>query len=139
MRARWLSLRISATGCGVFQSAEVHCLKMAQIGCWVCFLLTVSALYAQTGVYVLKAARMFDGKSDRPVEPGIVVVSGNKIESVGGAAPAGATVVDLGDAPLLPGVIDPHPHLTFDFDPDYYGARLLAFLRPTAERQTRDS
>jgi imidazolonepropionase-like amidohydrolase len=52
---------------------------------------------------------------------------------VGGAAPAGAKIIDLGDATLLPGFIDAHTHLTMDFDLDYNAARLKAFDRTTAE------
>src|SRR5258708_3842052 len=91
---------------------------------FILFLLALSSLPAQTNTHVLKAARLFDGTSDRPIVPGVVVVSGNKIQAVGGAVPANATVIDLGDATLLPGFIDAHTHLTFDFDPDYNGARL---------------
>jgi imidazolonepropionase-like amidohydrolase len=97
-----------------------------------------SALQAQT-VYVLKAARLFDGKSDKLVEPGIVVVSGNQIRTVGGEAPAGATVIDLGDATLLPGFIDAHTHLTMDFNPDYNGQRLLNLTRPITEDAIRST
>jgi imidazolonepropionase-like amidohydrolase len=94
------------------------------------FALTLSA---QTSVTVIKAARMFDGKGEHLTEPGLVVVSGGKIQSVGGAAPAGAKIIDLGDATLLPGFIDAHTHLTMDFDLDYNAARLKAFDRTTAE------
>lgn len=97
-----------------------------------------SALHAQT-VYVLKAARLFDGKSDKIVEPGIVVVSGGQIRAVGGEAPAGATVIDLGDATLLPGFIDSHTHLTMDFNPDYNGQRLLNLTRPITEDAIRST
>ena len=82
-----------------------------------------SSLTAQT-TYALKAARLFDGKSEAIVQPGLVVISGNQIKSVGGPVPPGATVIDLGDATLLPGFIDSHTHLTMAFDPDYNGARL---------------
>ena len=56
--------------------------------------------------YVLKAARMFDGKSDALVKPGLVVVTDGKIAGVGSGAaiPAGAEVIDFGDATLLPGL-----------------------------------
>src|SRR6202451_3780131 len=102
-------------------------------------LILASTLSAQTGVYVLKAARLFDGKSDTLAQPGIVVVSGDKIQSVGGQAPAGATIIDLGDATLLPGFIDSHTHLTMDFDPDYNGQRLLNLTRPTTEQAIRST
>jgi imidazolonepropionase-like amidohydrolase len=96
------------------------------------FAAAASFLQAQT--YVIKAARLFDGKADRVVEPGVVVVSDGSIQSVGGNAPANATVIDLGDATLLPGFIDAHTHLTMDFDPDYNGARLKALDRTVAEQ-----
>jgi imidazolonepropionase-like amidohydrolase len=98
--------------------------------------LLTSTLSAQT-TYVLKAARLFDGKSDTVVQPGLVVVSGDKIQSIGGAAPAGATVIDLGDATLLPGFIDSHTHLTQTFSADYNGARLEALDRTVAESAIR--
>src|SRR5579875_2448030 len=91
-----------------------------------CSLVLFAAFARAQDTYVLKAARLFDGKSDSIVQPGIVVVSGNKIQSVGGTAPAGAKVIDLGDTTLLPGFIDAHTHLSMPFNPDYNGARLQA-------------
>jgi imidazolonepropionase-like amidohydrolase len=57
---------------------------------------------------VLKAARMFDGRSDQSVANVVVIVEGSKIREAGPglAIPAGATVIDLGDATLLPGFSD---------------------------------
>jgi imidazolonepropionase-like amidohydrolase len=97
-----------------------------------------SLLPAQSNTYVLRAARLFDGVSDAVVEPGVIVVANGMIQSVGSrAVPAGATVVDLGDATLLPGFIDAHTHLTDDFDPDYNGARLRDLQRPVSEKAIR--
>jgi imidazolonepropionase-like amidohydrolase len=62
-------------------------------------------------VVVLKAARMLDVAAGVEVTPGLVVVSENRIMQVGGAAPSGAEVLDLGDVTLMPGMIDAHVHL----------------------------
>lgn len=76
--------------------------------------------FAQYHPVVVKAARMFDGKSDHATSPGLVVIENGKIAQVGGTAPAGAEVIDLGDATLLPGLIDAHTHLTMQSSMDRY-------------------
>jgi imidazolonepropionase-like amidohydrolase len=60
---------------------------------------------------VLKATRMLDVAAGRIVQPGLLVVTGNRITQVGGTAPVGAQVLDLGDRTLMPGMIDAHVHL----------------------------
>jgi imidazolonepropionase-like amidohydrolase len=92
-------------------------------------------LSAQT--YALRAARIFDSTSGKISSPGLVVVANGKIETVGGAVPAGADVIDLGDATLMPGFIDAHTHLTMDFSPDYNGAMLKGLQMTIAERSIR--
>ena len=66
-------------------------------------------------VVVLRAARMLDVAAGRVVSPGLVVVRGERIVQVGGAVAAGdasgAEEIDLGDATLMPGMIDAHVHL----------------------------
>jgi len=68
-----------------------------------------------TGTVVLRAARVIDGTGAAPIANGEVVVTDDRIVAVGrqGAVsePAGARVIDLGDATLLPGFIDAHVHL----------------------------
>lgn len=95
-------------------------------------------LDAQAKTYALKAARLFDSSTGTVVQPGLVIVADGKVQSAGGTAiPAGATIVDLGDATLLPGFIDAHTHLTDDFDADYNGAQLLGMQRTVAEKAIR--
>jgi len=90
----------------------------------VCGLAVVPAMSQEKNsrkTYVLKAARLFDGKSDSLTVPGIVVVQNGKISGVGAGAnvPEGAEVIDLGDATLLPGFIDAHTHLTMPYSEDH--------------------
>src|SRR5437660_1228006 len=65
---------------------------------------------------VIRAARLIDGRGGAVIMPAVIVVRGNKIESVGGAVPAGAPVIDLGDTTLLPGLIDAHTHALLQGD-----------------------
>ena len=85
---------------------------------------------------VVKAARMFDGKSDSLIRPGLVVITDGKIAAVGAGAaiPSGAEVIDLGDATLLPGFIDAHTHLSMEASDDWKQAALNRLQKPVAEQ-----
>jgi imidazolonepropionase-like amidohydrolase len=68
-------------------------------------------------VLLVKAARLFDGRGGPLLSPAMVRIEGNRIAAVGSRldVPAGAQVLDLGSATLLPGLIDLHTHLTDRF------------------------
>lgn len=78
--------------------------------CFVISLVTLSA--PAQSVTVLRPARVFDG--DALHEGWAVRVAGNRIEAAGPAASvstAGATLVDLPGATLLPGLVEGHSHI----------------------------
>jgi imidazolonepropionase-like amidohydrolase len=65
-------------------------------------------------VIAIHAANLIDGVSNQVRHNVLIVIKGNKIESVtsGGGSPAGATVINLpADVTVLPGLIDTHTHI----------------------------
>lgn len=88
------------------------------LACFVLLLANPLAANSQTPdeeTLVLRAARLLDVRTGEVMTPGVVVVEGQSIVSVGNErVPPGAPVVELGNMTLLPGLIDMHTHLTYD-------------------------
>ena len=100
-------------------------------------LVAPSAVRAQ-GV-VLKAARMLDVVSGQIQSPAVIVVTGDRITSIGGPIPRGARVIDLGDVTLLPGLIDAHTHLTDDIEGDWVNRSVNETAADAALRGARNA
>ena len=106
--------------------------------------LVASALSQTTppAVTVIRAGVLIDGKSDQPRRDQLIVIRGSRIESVSDYAaakiPAGANVIDLSHATVLPGLIDSHTHIFLQGeDPAQggYDANILKY--PLALRAAR--
>ena len=75
---------------------------------------------AETETIAVVAAHLIDGKSDQTREGLVILVEDERIVAIGDVEiiPANAQVIDLGDATLLPGLIDTHVHPLIRMD-DY--------------------
>ena len=64
-------------------------------------------------VVAIRAGRMFDSRAGTLLSNQVIVIRGDRISEVGAdaAIPAGAQIVDLSSATVLPGMIDAHVHL----------------------------
>jgi imidazolonepropionase-like amidohydrolase len=77
---------------------------------------------------LIRAARLIDGTSDAPHQGWSVLVVGDRIAKVGpGLQDPQARVIDLGDATILPGLIDDHTHVALqgDITAEDYDEQLL--------------
>src|SRR5882672_5134159 len=79
--------------------------------CW-------AQLPAPMKTVVIHAGRLLDVKTGKTLTGQTIVIQGDKIMSVGAIGdqrlPADATVIDLPNAAILPGLIDAHTHITFN-------------------------
>ena len=84
-------------------------------------------------ITAIKAAHMVDVRSGTLIDQAVVLVSGDRITAAGSklAIPAGATVIDLGDKTLLPGLIDMHTHLTGNPEDSGYSSVAISVPRAT--------
>ncbi|MGZ4820343.1 MAG: amidohydrolase family protein [Terriglobales bacterium] len=103
---------------------------------------TPTAAAAPPQVLAIRAGRLIDGKSDQPRANQLVLIRGNRIESVGDAAsaqlPPNAQVIDLTRATVLPGLIESHTHIFLQGeDPAQGGYDANLLNHPVAYRAAR--
>jgi len=102
------------------------------------FLLSMSAFAQQTTI--IKAGTLIDGTSAQPKHDQVIVIRGDRIESVGPAMPslAGAKVIDLSNMTVLPGLIDTHTHIFLQGEDPALGGYDIQLLKfPLAYRTAR--
>ncbi len=91
---------------------------------------------------VIRAGTLIDGRSDAPRHDQVIVIRGNRIDSVSDAAkaqiPAGAKIIDLSRATVLPGLIDSHTHIFLQGEDPAQGGYDVNILKyPLALRAAR--
>ncbi len=81
----------------------------------------------------IRAGSVWDGRGGM-LGAQVIVVSGTKIVSIGGAIPPGAMTYDLAALTVTPGLIDTHEHLTYHFRNDrFVDNRLVGLDEPQPE------
>ncbi len=93
-------------------------------------------------VTVVRAGTLIDPRANGPLRNQVIVIRGDKIEAVGDAAstqiPAGAKVIDLSNATVLPGLIESHTHIFLQGEDPALGGYDIQLLKfPLAYRAAR--
>lgn len=92
-------------------------------------------------ITAIRAATLIDGLANQPRHNVLIVIKGNKIESVteGGNPPAGATVINMpAGVTVLPGLIDTHTHIFLQGeDPADGGYDIQLLKHPSSYRAAR--
>ena len=96
---------------------------------------------AEAQVTAIKAGRLIDPAAGTTATNQIILVEGGKITAVGAGLqiPAGATVVDLSQSTVLPGLFDAHTHLCMTMQTkrdagNYYSVSYTHLTLPTILR-----
>src|SRR5437879_1829504 len=98
---------------------------------------------AYDAVTIIRAGVLIDGKSDTAKRDQVVVIRGNRIESVSDAASfkapsPNAKTIDLSRATVLPGMIDAHTHLFLQGEDPAEGGYDVQLLKyPSSYRAAR--
>jgi len=72
---------------------------------------------------LIKAGRIINTNGAKPLEDGVILVNGKKIDYMGAESEISeipSTIIDLSEYTVLPGLIDCHLHTSFNGEPNYY-------------------
>lgn len=91
----------------------------------VLFLSAIANAQTQTTavkVTFIKAGKLIDTESGKVLTNQTILIENDTIKAVGAnlTIPAGATVIDLSNATVMPGFINTHTHITGEADENYY-------------------
>jgi imidazolonepropionase-like amidohydrolase len=93
------------------------------------------------GVAAVRAGSLFDSKSGQMLKKQVVILSDDRITEVGPEGqvkiPAGARVIDLRQATVLPGLIDAHSHMFDQLEPNKTAERSMLIAVQNAQNDLR--
>ena len=113
---------------------------VAERAVWACYRAVVLAVLLLGAAAVtaeptyIKAGSLFDSRSGKVVSNALIIVDGETITSVGPATttiPDEATVIDLSDSFVLPGLMDMHTHLIGNLDKNFFAGYFQSPHRAT--------
>ena len=89
----------------------------------------------------IKSALLIDGTGGAPIHNAVILVDGERITAVGREAdlgiPDAAQVIDLGNETILPGLVDPHTHITINPGTRGLLGQLEGLAQPDAQQGSR--
>jgi imidazolonepropionase-like amidohydrolase len=100
--------------------------RALRIGSYLLF--SCTSLLAQSPApvtFAVHAGRLIDVRTGVATKDAYILVSGERIVSVGATAPAGAAVIDMSQFTVVPGLIDAHGHTLDDPTTQSAGAYLM--------------